>query len=198
MCLLGFFLFCFSFQKGLYELSSQHLFGKRSKLVWYVTYAWYLLPFWYLYLFLSLLLKEETPLESQWERLVRLRLTAMASVCLILLSMFGVCVRTVCVHGHVCTTRHHIRTIVTSHMQTMRNILHMSITIVNTMKTRQGVGGAGLSLRRQPALFASVESCSLPSAAVCNADKKFSKINLALSLTDESQSFLLFPGPSHF
>lgn len=35
MCLWGFlFLFLFFFQKGINELSSQHLFGKRSKLVW--------------------------------------------------------------------------------------------------------------------------------------------------------------------
>lgn len=39
----------------------------------------------------------------------------MASVCLITLSMFGACVRIVCVHAHVCTTVcHHVRMVVTS------------------------------------------------------------------------------------
>lgn len=47
----------------------------------------FFLSFWYLFHFLSLFLKEEMPLESQWERLVRRRLTAMASVCHSLLSV---------------------------------------------------------------------------------------------------------------
>lgn len=45
--------------------------------------------FWCFFHFLSLFLKEEMPLESQWERLVRCKLTAMASVCHILLSVPG-------------------------------------------------------------------------------------------------------------
>lgn len=50
------------------------------------------LTFWCLFHFLPLFLKEEMPLESQWQRLVRRRLTAMASVCHSLLSVPSMCV----------------------------------------------------------------------------------------------------------
>lgn len=59
------FLFLFFFQKGINELSSQHLFGKRSK--WYETVCTCM--FFSLSgvsALLSLLLKEEIPLGSQW------------------------------------------------------------------------------------------------------------------------------------
>lgn len=59
------------------------------------------------------LLKEEIPLGSPWERLVRFRLTAMASVCLIALSMFGARV-IVCARACMCDMCHHVRMVVTS------------------------------------------------------------------------------------
>lgn len=147
---------------------------------WYETVYWRMLcffPFWYLCLFLSLLLKEEIPLGSQWERLVRFRLTAMASVCLIPLSMFGVCVRVVCVHAHVCITR----VIISGwksppHLQLMRNVPQIFTAIVITM--------TGISRKWQPFAVPRLES-SRSSVAIHNANKTF-KINLALNIIHES------------
>lgn len=139
--LTGCVFWVFFFQKGINELSSQHLFGKRSKLVWNCIYMHdFFFPFWYLCLFLSLLLKEEIPLGSQWERLVRFRLTAMASVCLILLSMFGVCVRIVCVHAHVlhvssCKDGSHLST-----CSSWRTFLECSLALSSPWRQDQWLG----------------------------------------------------------
>lgn len=149
-------------------------------------YACFILPFWYLCLFLSLLLKEEMPLESQWERLVRLGLTAMASVCLILLSVSGPCVRTVCVHAHVCIIHSLIiwRWASPLHLQLMRSLPQMFIVVVISMTTT-GVGGTGVSETYSTLSSPEVGTLRFIADAICNTNRIF-KISFTLNMVDES------------
>lgn len=99
------FCFCFCFFPEGDKMNCHLNICLVKEANWETVYlCMFFFPFWYLCLFLSIIKGRNTP-GSQWERLWDSQPVNMASVCLILLSMFGVCVRIVCVHAHVCITR---------------------------------------------------------------------------------------------